>query len=411
MEVLVSRKSRKRASRALIGVLLGTIAIGSVFYFRNSKKADASEAQATANSTASSVSPSAKPPADVAVIAAKKAEAAKPAAPAPFVTATPTGPAGHVPVVPTVNGVPTPLIPASATPAAARATPDTAATPQPSAQLALNTSSPKPAQAQPTVYSGAVPTLAQAKAKQDAGQLLASRNDYNAALVSGTLSPSDTKIAKGALMEINKTIVFSPRRFADDVWAGSYVVKPGDHLQKIAGKHDVTWEFLCRINGMSDPRKLRAGQTLKLIKGPFHATVSKSAFMMDVYLGAPGGPGSLYVTSFPVGLGTDDSTPTGTWEIKPQSKLRNPTYYNPKEEGDRIVAADDPKNPLGEFWMGLVGTDGHAVGKESYGIHGTIEPDSIGKMASLGCIRLLNEDVGQVFDMMVEVKSTVLVKE
>jgi lipoprotein-anchoring transpeptidase ErfK/SrfK len=76
-----------------------------------------------------------------------------------------------------------------------------------------------------------------------------------------------------------------------------------------------------------------------------------------------------------------------------------------------VIAGDDPKNPLGERWIGLTGIDGHAVGKQSYGIHGTIEPDSIGKQASMGCIRMRNEDVEMVFDMLTEGKSVVVVRE
>ena len=51
---------------------------------------------------------------------------------------------------------------------------------------------------------------------------------------------------------------------------------------------DVTWELLGRVNGISDPRRIRATQTLKTVKGPFHAVVSKSKFTMDIYFGSPG---------------------------------------------------------------------------------------------------------------------------
>lgn len=47
----------------------------------------------------------------------------------------------------------------------------------------------------------------------------------------------------------------------------------------------------------------------------------------------------------------------------------------------------------------------------SYGIHGTIDPNSIGKQSSMGCIRLRADDIAMVYDMMVEGKSTVVVKE
>ncbi len=383
-EVLVSRKSRKRVSRALIGVMGCTILVGSVFYFRNN--GNPQEAQAATDDLPTSSS-------DTTVAIAKPAEQTGPI--------TLSKPAE----VKTIATASTPTVSTSGNSATAMVVAAAVVTTQPTT---------KPVE-QPKVLPVApvsnVPTLNQARAKADAGQQLAARNDYNSALASGRLSPTDAQAAKSAIMDLNKTIVFSPRKYTDDTWASSYTVKSGDRMQKIANQYDVTWELLCRINGMTDPRKLRAGQTLKTLKGPFHAIVSKQNFTIDLYLGAPGGAGSMFVTQFSVGLGKDDGTPLGTWMVKPQSKLKNPTYYNPREEGDRIVHADDPQNPLGEYWLGLVGIDGHAVGKESYGIHGTIEPDTIGKMASLGCIRLLNENVAQVFDMLVETKSTVVVTD
>ncbi len=50
-------------------------------------------------------------------------------------------------------------------------------------------------------------------------------------------------------------------------------------------------------------------------------------------------------------------------------------------------------------------------GQTSYGIHGTIEPDTIGRQASMGCVRLKVEDVQLVYDMLSEGKSRVLVMQ
>ncbi len=251
--------------------------------------------------------------------------------------------------------------------------------------------------------------LGDAKARVSAGDLMPARTLLNQALQSGALSPADTESTKSMLANINATLVFSPKVFSGDPCCIAYSVKPGDKLTKIASDHDITWELLGRLNKLDDPRKLRSGRTIKIINGPFHAVVRKSAFKMDLYLGSPDKSNSTYVTSFGVGLGKDDSTPTGTWEVEAHKKIKNPTYFSPRGEG--VIQADDPKNPLGEFWIGLSGIDGQALGKSSYGIHGTIEPESIGKMASMGCIRLRNEDVAQVFEMLVEGKSTVMVKE
>jgi LysM repeat protein len=242
-----------------------------------------------------------------------------------------------------------------------------------------------------------------------AGKLLEARDTVNAALASGKLGGYDADAARALLSEINQTVVFSNRKFPDDRFGGTYQVQPGDRLDKIGARNALTSDMLMRINGLSDPRRLRSGAYIKVLKGPFHAVVSKSAFRLDLYLGGLPGSGTdvAYVTSFRVGLGKDDSTPLGKWQVEPDRKVKNPVYYSPRGEG--VIEADDPKNPLGEFWIGLAGLDGEAVGKESYGIHGTIEPDSIGKMASMGCIRLRNEDVAVVFSALVEGKSTVLV--
>ena len=92
-----------------------------------------------------------------------------------------------------------------------------------------------------------------------------------------------------------------------------------------------------------------------------------------------------YAYKFPVGVGKDGTTPIGTFTV--EDKMANPPYDGP--EGS--FAADDPKNPVGERWISLGG---------GYGIHGTIEPDSIGKSESLGCIRMHNTDVEIVYDLL-----------
>jgi lipoprotein-anchoring transpeptidase ErfK/SrfK len=251
--------------------------------------------------------------------------------------------------------------------------------------------------------------LAGAKAKIDAGNLLSTRTQLNDTLQSGQLNLSDESAIKAMISQINQTVVFGREHFPDDPWGGTYSVQSGDSLAKIAAAHDTTWELLSRINGI-DPKHLRAGATIKVVEGPFFGVVDKHKFTLDLYLGGlPGERSSMYVTTFSVGLGRDQSTPVGTWMIEPHHKLKHPTYYSPRGEG--VIAADDPKNPLGGYWIGLTGTEGQALGKLSYGIHGTIDPASIGKQSSMGCIRLRSEDIALVYDLMVEGKSMVVVKD
>ncbi len=365
----MSRK-RSRISRTLIGVLLVTIVLGVFAYFNNTSDTKADAPEESASST---------PAPQAAGVDETSDKANEPAdKPAVVVTQTPS---------------PVQMAMLNNPPPAARQQPaQTPASPEATAQA-----------------MSAGEAFAAADKMNTAGDLLGARKVLNDALVSNRFTGDNLVKARNKLAEINQTLVFSPRKFADDPFGGTYSVRSGDSLAKIAANHDITWELLGRLNGISDPRKLRAGVTLKVVQGPFHAVVSKSRFTMDLYFGAPGGAGSVYVTTLPVGLGADDSTPTGTWEVEKHKKIKNPTYFSPRGEG--VIEADDPKNPLGEFWIGLTGIDGHAVGKSSYGIHGTIEPDSIGKMESMGCIRLRDGDIDLVYEMLVEGKSHVLVTE
>jgi L,D-transpeptidase ErfK/SrfK len=158
-----------------------------------------------------------------------------------------------------------------------------------------------------------------------------------------------------------------------------YVVQPNDQFAVFARKYNVPWEYLAKLNHV-DPKRIRPGQELKVIKGPFSAIVELNGFLLTVH--AYG----YYVRSYPIGIGKDGATPVGKFSVL--KKVVNPQYTDPQ---GHVVDGGDPSNPLGVRWLDL--------GK-SYGIHGTIDPGSIGKAESRGCIRLRNEDVAEVYDML-----------
>src|SRR5688572_3623784 len=383
---------RRRVSRALIGVLSATLALGLVFWLHNLTKVKAAPPQAL-DKHAPPPPPVDAAPAVKPAVTQTETKPAEPAKPTGLVTQTPFPGKSNTTVTPTVTSTVTPVAQPVAGAAAKPAVPNGPTVPTVPA---------------PEAASSATP-LVDAQAKIDANDYLAARDLLNGALASGKLSPADAKAVKQMLNKVNDVVVFSPRKFAKDTVGGVYTVKPGDRMERIARQYEVPWELLSRINNNLAPAKMQAGKDLKVVNGPFHAIVSKKDFSLEIWLGNPGESGAMYITSFSVGLGADDSTPTGTWIVETQKKIKNPTYFSPRGEG--VIAADDPDNPLGEYWIGLTGIDGHAVGKQSYGIHGTIRPESIGKMESMGCIRLVNEDVAKVFEMLAEGKSTVIVRD
>jgi lipoprotein-anchoring transpeptidase ErfK/SrfK len=362
---------RTRTSRALIGFTLIAIVIGAVAYFANPRRPKANAADqshAPAPQAKAPTGPASKPA--IGDIAATT----KPTQIALLTTTTP----------PLITNTPA-NTPKTTTP-----------------QIVIKPSAPN------TSVKTTGNTIVDGKALIEANQLVAGRRLLNDALLSGKLAPADQQAAKELIAKANDTLIFSTRRLPDDPWIGSYTVAAGDKPGRIASQCDVTWEFLGRINNV-DARRLRAGAAIKVVKGPFHAVVSKSNFTMDLYLGSAGEAGSMFVKQFRIGHGRNGSTPTGSWMVTPQNKLKNPKWWGTADEPARD--ADDPLNPLGEYWIGLTGVSGEAEGKQGFGIHGTIEPQTIGTQASHGCVRLAAPDIERVYEMLVEGKSTVVIKD
>ena len=114
---------------------------------------------------------------------------------------------------------------------------------------------------------------------------------------------------------------------------------------------------------------------------------------LRLYLFRTGDDNVTLVSTFPIGVGRDGfSTPTGDFEVT--MKLKDPVWYPHATTRERNralprVVPPGPDNPLGKYWIEL--------SLEGYGIHGTNRPSSIGKKISLGCIRLLNEDLEWLF--------------
>ncbi|MDY7109034.1 MAG: L,D-transpeptidase family protein [Planctomycetota bacterium] len=254
-----------------------------------------------------------------------------------------------------------------------------------------------------------------ALARAQAGLDLVARNEpvqarrlLTRALETGALGSADATTVRRALTELNERLVFSPEIVKDDPFALAYTIQSGDALSMVPRKMGVQtdWRFIARVNRIPDPRRIRPGQRIKLITGPFHAVIDKSDYRLDLYLGE--GSDRVYVRSFPVGLGEYNSTPEGRFRVRPDSRLKDPEWVNPRT--GRRYRSGDPDNPIGEHWIGLVGDEPRLADVVGYGIHGTIEPDSIGRQSSMGCVRLLPEDIEIIWEVLLDPVSTVTIR-
>jgi LysM repeat protein len=191
---------------------------------------------------------------------------------------------------------------------------------------------------------------------------------------------------KKTITQLADQILFSkePSSFSE-----TYVVKPGDQLYTIAKPYKIPHELVMKINGLKSDL-IHPGDRLKVVRGPFGVTIDTSKLILTVYYYG------RFVKEYPVGLGEKGLLAEGEYPVR--TKLINPAWTHP----DSPMAAGDPNNPLGERWIGFYG---------EYGIHGTIEPESIGKRVSLGCVRMHEKDVEEVFDLVVREYSTVTIKD
>lgn len=330
--------------------------------------------------------------------------------PAPGASAAPAPTALVVaPAAPTPTPAPAPVAPAVGAAPAVSPAPATSTAPVSHTVDTAYVQVPAPAQLTP--QTGHVQEeLASGAALIDAGKVVEGRAVLSEVLFNYAkdLKPENAAWIRAKLTDINNTYVYGPRNLAGDDITAIYTVKPGDRVDGIANKFKLPRGILLKINNLSDPRLMRVDQKMKVVLGPIHARVVKHEFRLDLYVQNANGA-KIYLKSFPVGLGRDDSTPVGRFHIALNNgvggKMAKPSWTDPVTH--QYYAPGDPKNPIGQYWMRLEGLDAVTSTYHGYGIHGTIDPESIGKRESSGCVRLHDADVEEVFGTLYEVRSNV----
>lgn len=142
------------------------------------------------------------------------------------------------------------------------------------------------------------------------------------------------------------------------------------------------------VNNIRNDGAIRAGTKFRVPKGTWTIVVDKSLFTLWIcYEGAP-------YKGYKVCVGADDKTPAAKWTIG--TKNPKPTWYAPSDWIEREnlknpIPYGHAKNPLGEYWLSIDNSQ-----YNGFGIHGTNAPETMGTKASMGCVRMLNEDVVEV---------------
>lgn len=176
------------------------------------------------------------------------------------------------------------------------------------------------------------------------------------------------------LEDINMNLLFSNKEVPGKTVMHEVVA--GDSLGKIAKRYGTTVDLIKRSNNIAGDM-IRLGQKIRIWQGQFNIFVDKSQNKLILK------DGNDIMKIYSVSTGANNSTPVGTFKIV--SKLVDPVWFN----RGVVVPPESPENVLGTRWMGF--------DIQGYGIHGTVEPETIGQQVTAGCVRMRNEEVEELY--------------
>lgn len=172
----------------------------------------------------------------------------------------------------------------------------------------------------------------------------------------------------------------------------------------LAERYHMDVDFLKELNPDKDFSKAgtpiivaRAGPA-KLNESVARIEIDRSANWLRAYNGA-----GTMIASYPATVGSKTlPSPEGTHQVRaiaPQAKYYFDPDKNPWGPDKKLTLAAGPNNPVGGIWIDLT--------EDGYGIHGSPDPNLIGKTASHGCVRLTNWDARELADAVRSGETTV----
>ena len=189
-----------------------------------------------------------------------------------------------------------------------------------------------------------------------------------------------------------------------------------DLLECVSEKFHADPDFIREINGMDESTTIAVGSTLKVpnVAEPFDLSepmkLAKEAsaeenedkdspeteekngeltVLRDERVVELRENGEL-THSFPISPGANDNrSPAGQWKVStiswmPEFRWDKSMLEDGKRSDNAFLLPPGPNNPVGIVWIG--------ISADGIGLHGTPNPDAIGRNRSHGCIRLANWD-------------------
>lgn len=228
--------------------------------------------------------------------------------------------------------------------------------------------------------------LGLARLAEHAGDKFAARDLYRDAVDDAPWGSAVWNEAVEVMGKLNVALIFAPEESAESRY---YVVEKGDSLISIGMKLNTTQGLLMSANSITDAAKLHLGQRLKYTPKDFRIVIERSTCTLYLF------DNRGLFKRYKVGLGKPGhETTLGSYALG--NKQKDPVWFKP---GAGAIDSGTQENELGTRWMPMVPTrEGLPT---DLGIHGTIAPDTVGLYSSKGCARMKNEEVEELFDLVV----------
>lgn len=191
-----------------------------------------------------------------------------------------------------------------------------------------------------------------------------------------------------------------------DTWLGKSEVPAlayATALESVAERYRASPKLLTKLNPGVNWDEIIAGLTITVpAVGPVR--LKKKAALLHVRLAdhvleATDANGEI-IAHFPVSIAQKvEKRPVG--QLVVTVVIPDPNYtFDPvnfpesaeaQELGRKLILPPGPNNPVGVAWIGL--------DRSGYGMHGTPEPEKVGRTESHGCFRLANWDARALLDI------------
>jgi LysM repeat protein len=162
----------------------------------------------------------------------------------------------------------------------------------------------------PGTFAADWPAIQSALAQQELGKAHQMLSKWYG---SSTLSPTEAEQVQSLLSQLAGTVVYSTQSCLEP----PYTVRSGDTMESIAKKYDVPWQLLAKINGIPAADLVQPGQQLKVIHGPFTATVDLGKNQLTLMVDG------RYAGRFAITAETGASASAGEWAV--EQKLSAPS--------------------------------------------------------------------------------------